>query len=315
MILMLILFCEIIIGPYKFNRHVHEVKVESSWQNLADTATIKLASLQGLTEKNVKPGMEVSIRMGYVGVSDTLEFEGFVKRVHPKVPVEIECEDSLYLLRKINLSKSFKDTTLKEVVNFIIKDTAISLHGQLPDVQLDKFRLPNINGAEALQKLKEEYGFVAYFRGKALYVGLAYTDKPGEVKYDTTRNVAEMKLERRYAEDTRIKVLVKSIQKDNSVIEVEEGDADGEQRTIMRYNIKDKATLKQIAKDELKLFKRDGYEGSFTGWLVPFAAHGMTAHLDDPDYPERGGSYLINKVTTTFGTSGGRRIIEPGIEV
>lgn len=302
---------------YDVSRAVNHVKTESSWQTLEDRATVLLGDLKGQLASIIKGGFAIKIQLGYKGVYEGTEFEGYIKRVKPAVPMELECEDSLYLLRKKNLSKAWKATNLKELISFIIAGTDIELSGSIPEVKFEKFRLDNVNGAEALQKLKEEYGLVAYFRGKKLFAGLAYSEKPGEVTYNFHKNIPYdgMHLTYRTEDEIKIKVVAKSILKDNTRIEIEAGDKDGEQRTIIRYNIKDKAQLKQMAEDELKKLKFEGYEGSLTTFLVPPAVHLMTANIEDPEYPERSGKYVIDKVTTTYGTEGARRIIEPGLKI
>ena len=302
---------------YDVSRAVNHVKVESSWQMLEDKATVKLGDLKGQLGSIIKAGFEIKIELGYQGVYEGVEFEGYIKRVKPTVPMELECEDSLYLLRKKNISKAWKQTNLKELVRFIVAGTGIEVSGKLPEVNFEKFRLDNVNGADALNKLKEEYGLVAYFRGKQLFVGLAYSENPGAVKYNFHQNIPfdGMDLTYRTEEEIKIKVVAKSILKDNTQIEVEAGDKDGEQRTIIRYNIKDKKQLKQLAEDELKKFKFEGYEGKLTTFLVPYATHLMTATIEDPEFPERSGKYILDKVTTTYGTEGARRIIEPGLKI
>ena len=302
---------------YDVSRALHHVKIESGWEMLEDRATVQLGDLKGQLASIIKPGFEIKVELGYKGVYEGVEFEGYIKRVKPNVPMELECEDSLYILRKKNLSKAWKATDLKELVSFIIEGTGIELSGKLPEVKFEKFRLDNVNGADALNKLKEEYGLVAYFRGKQLFVGLAYSEKPGEVTYNFHKNIPfdGMDLTYRTEDEIKIKVVAKSILKDNTKIEVEAGDKDGEQRTIIRYNIKDKAQLKQLAEDELKKLKFEGYEGNLTTFLVPYATHLMTANIEDPEYPSRSGKYVIDKVTTTYGTEGARRIIEPGLKI
>lgn len=312
--IMFILLCKLMIGSYDVSKAVHSVDIESTWKLLEDTATIQLGDVKKQLQSLIKVGDPVKIVLSYKGVYEGVEFEGYVKRIKPTIPLEIECEDSLYLLRKKNLSKSWKETNLKEVVDFIIQGTGIELLGKLPDVAFQKFRLANVNGAEALAKIKEEYGLVAYFRGKKLYVGLAYTEKPGEVTYNFHQNIPAdgMDLTYRRAEDVKLKVVAKSILKDNTSIEVEAGDPEGEQRTIVRYNIKDKALLKRMAEEEAKKFKVEGYEGKLTSFLIPYATHLMTANIEDPEFPERSGKYIVDRVNIRYSDEGARRIIEPG---
>ena len=81
------------------------------------------------------------------------------------------------------------------------------------------------------------------------------------------------------------------------------------------YDVKDQAELAALAQAELKRHSYDGYSGKIQTFLVPFAAPGMLAELEDEVYAYRNGRYYIESVETTFGTPGARRSIEIGIKV
>ena len=74
----------------------------------------------------------------------------------------------------------------------------------------------------------------------------------------------------------------------------------------------DQAALKAIAEEELKKWSYTGYEGSLTSWLIPYATYGMSARLVDETYPEREGTYFIERVRTMFSERGGRREVYLG---
>jgi hypothetical protein len=322
----------ILIGSYRFDQ-AKEVTVKSSWQNLADTAEIKLPFLKGKITKGtreslaslIKEGDRAEISLSYQGMHgkyEYKEFSGFVRRVNPQVPLVLECEDAVYLLRKVNIEKAWKATTLKEVISYIVQEAnKVNKHqikeaGNVPDVKFEKFRLDNVNGAEALQQIKEQYGLVAYFDDLTLYVGLAYTDQRGSVNYDIGGdhgNVIDSNLTYRRSEDNNIRLKAVAVLKDNKKIEVEvpEGKKAGEQRTQFYYNITDKATLTKIANQDIEKLRFEGYEGSIETLLIPFARHSMVASISDPDYENRQGKYLIDEVEVKFGR-GIRRTVTIG---
>lgn len=322
--------CRVSIGNLTLRR-VHEIRIICSWEDLADTARVKLPLLRGKVDKDnpqrtladvIQVGQRVEIWLGYEGLSKTYEykeFSGFVKKVSPKIPLEIECEDALYLLKRVNLSKSWRDTTLQDVVQYIVdqanaaSDYTLTLSSAIPNVSFRKFRLDNINGAEALDKIKQQYGLVAYFRDFELFCGLAYTDIAGAVTYNLTSRLAQPpRLTWERGEDKRIKIKAISILKDNTTLEVEVGDAEGEQRTKFYYNITSKANLKELAETDIKSFKIDRYEGDILTFLVPFVQHSMTATLVDPEYELRTGRYQVDRVETTL-RRGIRRKVSFGI--
>jgi len=317
---MFVLSCNILIGNLAFGK-VNEVSVVRDFREIGDTATIKLPSLKNRMEDAIQVGDAVSITLGYKGVQSNEEFLGYVSKVHPKTPFEIECEDHIFNLKRTPISNTWRATNLKEIISYLVSevnaanDTNITLHEKIPDIEMTKFRFNKTNAAQALQILKDEHGLVAYFRANSLYVGLAYFDAQPTVQYSTKSNVISDDLTFRKAEDVKIKVNAIGITSDNKKIELDTpvGDADGDERTLFFYNITDKTKLKELAEAKLNLLKYDGMEGSLTTFLTPYATHGMVAELADPDYNDgRTGSYFIDSVEVKFGLNGARRVIELG---
>ena len=325
---MFILDAHIKIGAFEF-KQVNDIKIVKSVDLLSDTAEIRMpiTALFGNNqagferkrlENEIKAGDPVSITLAYKGVFEKEEFKGFVRWVKPNVPtITIECEDIVYKVRQKTINQNFRKTTLKEVLQFIIAGTGIELDGNIPEVGFDKFLLKDVNGAQALEKIKEEYGlFIFVTDENKLFAGLRQVKNIGqEVNFDLYRNVVQHDLKFRRAEDVRIALKVIGVKKDNTKVTVVVGDTTGEERTIYKYNISDEATLKKIGEAELSDLKYTGYEGTITGFLIPFTTRGMTVNIYDDNYPDRTGSYFCPKVTTTFGTSGARREIELGSKV
>ncbi len=319
---MFTLGCEITVGNYRF-RQVNSVKIESSWRELSATAIIKLPNLNDKLEKVFKEGDPINIILKYEGDYEGQEFSGFVDRIKPTIPFELQCEDHAYFLKRVNLKKAWRSVTLIELIQYIVDETNlvhgtdITLHSEIPEVNFTKFRLNNVTGYKAIEKLKDEYGLTAYFRGSELYVGLAYTETLDQVDYSMTWNVISNDLTYRKADQVRVKVKAIGITPDNKKIEIETGDGDGEQRTLYFYNITDKIKHKELAEEELVKMKFEGFEGKLNTFLIPFAIHGETAVIRDPQYNEgRAGRYVIDAVTTTFDTSNGaKRSVEIGIKI
>lgn len=325
-IMSLVLICNIEIGAYRF-RQVNDVEIRKSWRELSGKATICLPMKNNL-QQLIKPSDPVKITLGYLNVYEGVEFEGYVSRVSPGFPLTIECEDNSYLLKKTNLSKSWQNTTLNEIVKFIIDsvkgkfpNSNISANTSIPSVNFTSFRLANVSAANALTKLKEEYGLASFFQGSILFVGLANQVNVGKkVKHSFAYNIIgqESDLVFRSPDEVSIKVKIYGITKTNQKIETDEtiGDADGEQRTIYVYNVIDKDQLKKQAVEQLNRMKFDGYDGSFSTFLVPYAEPLMVTDLQDPNFGDsRNGNFIIDSVVTTFGERGARRRIEPGRRV
>ncbi len=333
---MFVLDCNITIGKYTFKR-INDVQIVKSVDLLSDTAIIKMpASAQFDTgskdgkerkqlENEIKAGMPVKIVLEYKNVSEEREeFVGYVKSINPKNHVvHIECEDAVYHIRKTRINKNFKKTTLKEVLSYIVDETnaklkpevpAIELAGNLPDVSFEKFAIKSKNGAQALKKIKDEYGLSIFLNDEnKLYAGLRMDINIGKnSSYNLQKNVINNDLKYVKKEDVEIYVKVIGVQKDNTKIETIVGEELGEQRTLHFYNLSTEEALKKRGESELDKLKYTGYRGSLTGFLIPYATRGMGVVIEDAKYPSRGGTYFIPKVTTTFGQNGARRKVELG---
>lgn len=322
--------CRISIGKYTFLR-CNEVVIEKSTALVQDTARIKLPLTAVLPVKNVpvttielaktlKIGDKVNITLAYNEAYNKTEFVGYVKRINPGMPLEIECEDAIWLLRRKNIKKSWAQVTLRQVLEEIVSGTGIELSGDIPEMILKPYGLKDIDGAFALQKIADEYGLKVYLKpdGK-LWAGLSYTENSGKVNYcingEESNVITANELKWRSKDDVKIKVKGVNIRKDNTRTEVELGDENGSLRTLFFYNVQSKKELENLAKQELNKLKFDGYEGKITTFLIPEALPGMTANLTDEIFTDRSGSYYIESVKTTFGTSGARREVELGIKL
>lgn len=244
------------------------------------------------------------------------EFRGFVRKIRPKIPLEIECEDEVYILKRKNLKKSFRSTTLRKILEFILSGTGISMVENIPEIEFSHFYFKNVTAASALQKIKDTYGLTMYFKEwKILFVGLANENDDTKVKYAFGKNVISNNLEWINEDDVRLKVKAVNVQKDNKKLTVEVGDADGETRTLFFYNLKNKAALKAKATEEMQKIKYSGYKGNMKTFLVPYVEVGNVAEIIDEDFPERSGKYLVVKVETKFDEAGAKRKIDLGIKV
>ena len=318
-----VLTCEITIAGAKFRR-VNEVEIESSTKVLEDTATIKMPMTGRFTLRNettevalaqyFKVGDPVVIKLGYNGQLRT-EFEGYLQKIMPGEMLTLECIDAVFLLRKKNLQKSFRETNLKGLLDYIVDGTGIKTSGEIPTINFEKYYLKNVTAASALQELKERYGLEFYLKGMLLKVGVTSFADQTVVKYELGTNVIENDLVWINEEDTRLKIKAVNIKKDNTKTEVEAGDADGETRTLFFYNIAPGTNLKRMAEREILKYKYTGFEGGITGFLRPVCEVGNVVRLTDSEYDRPEGDYLADKVTTTFGTNGARRKIELGIKV
>jgi phage protein D len=306
---------KILIGSLVFNL-VNSISIDDSWKNITQTATIKLPRLQKLVGDDnykIKVGDRVIIQLGYDDILQN-EFQGYVSARGFNSPLEIMCEDEMWKQKQRTVTNSWPSTTLKSILKYLIPgaDTA-----NVQNITLTNFRLDHVTPTKALEKLKDEYGIVAYYRGTQLFCGLAYTEGAlGEARYHFQKNVPlnEGNLEFKESGDVKIKVRAISMLPNNKKIEIELGDDSGNETTLHFYNLT-KAELRKQAEIKIKKLKYTGYRGTLKVFGMPRVTHGMIADLTNTKYPERGGRYLIDGVKTIYDSSGFRRDIELGPRV
>lgn len=318
---MFILEGKVEIGDFTFNA-VNDIEITKSVEEMGDTAVIKLPTRfkvkqngeQKYTENAIKVGDSVTITLGYEGKYSGVEFTGFVKKISPKVPLEIHCEDAIWLLRRKSITKTWAKTTMKEILQEVVKDTPVKLAKRIPDIELDKWIIRNANGAQVLESIREKL-FMSVFitdDGK-LYCGLEQLTNIGQtVVYDLNYNLVDNSLEFKSKEDRKIKIKYTYIDAKNKRHSIEVGDPDGEQREYHTSVISDMKKLEEMARAEIKKLKYDGFDGDVTSFLIPYATRGMKAKFIDSEHPNREGNYFIKKVVTTFGTGGARRKVTIG---
>lgn len=278
----------------------------------------------------IKRGDKITVKLGYTppGVppddSDLkVRFVGYVRNVDTKVPVKIECEDGMFLLKLAPAKrKGFKETTLKELISFLLEGTGVEYKLlDNKDIPLGPYRITKSTVAEELNELKRERSFKAYFRlvkdktdsnkiKSVLYVGYDYPfDSKNKESFVHGKNIIAEELIYRRAEDVKLKVKATSVSRKNVRSELEMGDKEGEEIQVFAYNV-NLDGLKLFAENALKQYKYTGHRGSFETFGEPLVHKCDIAHLEPSDGNQ--GDYLIKKLEVNFGTSGYRQKIELG---
>lgn len=331
----------ITIGRYLFTR-VNKCTVRSSWKELSDTATIFLPFLKGKKIANDKTldsladalfvGDYVTIEMSYsytkgdkIVSQKNKEFSGFIKRILPNKPLQLECEDASWLLRRTPFSYSEKNTTLKKVLEKILSAVNSQFAGQGYKItlkcdaviSLDSYSASNVNCLQALQDLKDKFNLTAYFNNFQLYVGIAYIDRVSgnNVGYSLAWNVIKSNLEYLKTEDRLVTIKATGIKKDGSKITVTYPEnSKGEVRQFNSTKLQTKEELTKWAKSLQAKSGYEGYKGNINTFFIPIVKHSDTAVITDPEFKERDGNYIVNAVETTFG-DGIKRKVEIGQKV
>ncbi len=310
---------EISIGDETF-RFVNELEISSSWETFTDTAKIRLPNRfvrdnQTITvgvDNLFKRGDAVTIKLGYFPNLVPI-YQGFVSKVLPDSPLVIECEDAMWLLKQKTITASFKNTELSQLLSAVVP-SIVPVNSNIDDAKLGQFRITRVSIAQVLEELKKTYGLVSFVRDGTLEVGLAYPFLPAVHDITFEDDITVSNLEYRCEENLRIKIKGISMRPDNTKIEVDAGDIDGETRTLTYYDL-DKAELTAIVNRELPKFKFTGYFGSFDTFGEPVIKHGDQINLVHKKFPEKNGVYLVSTVNTTFGMSGYKQSVSLDIKV
>lgn len=311
---------------------VNEVEINSSWDNLTDTATFVMPKNVNFKRDGVelfefakganaifKRGDSVDLLAGYDGGIDmvglTSRFKGYISRIIPALPVDMTFEDDMYLFKQAKVGKySEAEITLGKALSDIIPDN-ITVVNQDINIGFLRIEDPNTTIAGVLKHLKDKRGITSYFRNGVLYSGFAYiTEHPGGAPithvFDARKNIIDAdSLEYKNADDSLVNLTVISIYPNNTKIEVKAGDENGDKRTIYVYDVPE-SDLQDRADQELLKFQYDGFRGSFETFLEPQVRHGDAVQLIDDRISDRNDVYLVKGVTTRYGMGGGRQIIE-----
>jgi hypothetical protein len=321
---MFVMTANIIIGPYKPVKPT-SVKWSRSIDDYSDTATIQFPAIARLkrdgdqyeivqTGLQFEEGMTVQVLCGYDG-NNSLRFQGFIRRINFSVPIEVECEGYSYQLRKIEgYTKSYSSVTVKQLLSDLVKGTDIKLSDQIPEIPLKNIYFKNVKGTDVLDYLKKKCLLTVYFDFDILYVGLKMTEPKATVKHRLNWNVIkdnDLKFESG-KELAKVNIQIEKRTADGTKKKAVSGIKDGSVKVLKIRHIFDEALLKKIADEERNKLLFKGYEGKITGFLIPYAEPGMASKIDDTRYPERTGTYFIEKVEGHFSQSGGRQIIQIG---
>ena len=310
---------DIKVGDWKIGM-LDSVEIHRSVELLADTAVIVLPGCEYNmaldVESKLKRGDRVEICLGYLETGIVTEFCGWVQRIGTdNGSITIECEDDLFKFRVPLPDRQYESVSLEQ----LLKDVVSGIGGGY-DIDCsygwtyEKFVIRTATGYDVLRKVQEECGADIYLEDNTLHIH-APGEKVGKnVIYDFSRNVQECDLHYRKAEDRKVRVVVKAMMPDGSVIEREYGTTGGD-KVEVKCATSDEASMRLRGESECRRLSFDGYDGDITAWLVPQAFPGDSAELYDRDYEYKNGRYYIQAVTTTFGSDGGVRKIELGFRL
>ena len=123
---MLVLSSHIEIGKWQFNYSCY-VEIDQDISTLTDTCKITIPRKTSWNGKAIaigddpiiKRGDAVKVQLGYDGNLKT-RFIGFVKDIKAGMPVTLDCEDSMFALKKQNLTFNFQGGDIRTLLDLIM---------------------------------------------------------------------------------------------------------------------------------------------------------------------------------------------------
>jgi hypothetical protein len=298
---------------------VNKVTVTRSFDKQTQTASVILPRNVQYNKKNIYEGENALMRRGdkikiiaAYFPNETVIFQGYISKINNNVPIELLCEDEMYLLKQaIAPNIVFPDNTeLKTVVEKILTNTNIPYKVEI-GAKLGQIRLQGANVSKVLQVLRDQYGLYSFFVNGVLRVGLAFYPADAKQAVFLFELMVKDGMNLTYLKKDDVKIQIKGILiKNNAREEFIYGDPAGDIRTVFQYG-GTKADLDLKCNSFLEQANYTGYYGSFKTFLEPLVVPGDYAVVDSWKYPERKGKYLIKSVTTEVSTTdGGKQTIE-----
>ncbi|MDR2652189.1 MAG: hypothetical protein LBC68_07740 [Prevotellaceae bacterium] len=313
--------CKIMVGKYRVAM-LDSVKITKSVENLADTAlivipgTVMNKAIQ--IEDKIKVGDRVEIQLGYDD-NPVTEFTGYLNGIGTDdASIRLDCEDALFVFRKSLKDKEYKSISLKNLLAAVVDEvnkqsgTAYTVKCDY-DFTWEKFTFFKTTAFDVLKKVQDETKANIYFKDEALHIHPPYSEITNDkaVIFDFARNVEKSDLKYVRARDKKVEVEVTFTLPNGDTKSQKYGQPGG--TTIKKISgSKNTEDIKRVAESEYNLWVYDGYEGSFTGWLIPYVEPAYKVELRDSEYEYKNGNYYVIATETNFSSSGGSRKITLG---
>lgn len=297
---------------------VNKVTVARSFDKQTQTASVMLPRNVKYNKKNIYEGIDAIMRRGdkikiitAYHPNETVIFTGYIAKINNNVPIELLCEDEMFLLKQaISPNLSFKNVDLNTFIGKMLTNIKVPYKVDLT-AQLGQIRLQEVSIGKVLQTLRDQYGLFSFFVNGVLRVGLPFYKEEAMKAVFLFEKMVKEGMGLTYLKKDDVKVQIKGILiKNNAREEFIYGDPSGDIRTVFQLG-GTKSDLDMKCNSFLEQANYTGYYGSFKTFLEPLVVPGDYAVIDSWKYPERKGKYLIKSVTTEVSTSeGGKQTIE-----
>ncbi|MFN3271175.1 MAG: hypothetical protein ACK40Y_01285 [Cloacibacterium caeni] len=305
--------------PEFYIRRISEVEIESSWKMICSTAQVVLPrNIKDFNQNKVKDwfkrGDKVEIYLCY-GLDEDLilEFSGYITQVSADYPITIKLEDEMWRLKQIPVSFVSKDIKLKEFIQKFVTDYPIDIDS---DVSLGAVRFSKVTLGEVLKKLQDDFSLYSFIRNGKLTIAKPYSDVSEKTPvFDLERNCVSNDLNYVSKEERTVKVIAESVQnfaKTKKKLKFELGDPDPKTTINKTLSVTTLNELQAEVRKIYDLYKKEGFDGSFTTFGTPSVQHGQKVKITSSLYNDREGIYYIDSIKKKFSRDGYRQEIELG---
>lgn len=305
--------------PEFYIRRISEVEIESSWKMICSTAQVVLPrNIKDFNQNKVKDwfkrGDKVEIYLCY-GLDEDLilEFSGYITQVSADYPITIKLEDEMWRLKQIPVNFSSKNEKLKSFVQKYVTDYPILIDAEVP---LGAINIKNKTLGEVFKKFQEDLSLYPFIRNGKLVVAKPYSDVSDKIPvFDLERNCVSNDLNYLSKEERTVKVVAESVQnfaKTKKKLKFELGDPDPKTTINKTLSVTTLNDLQAEVRRIYDLYKKEGFDGSFTTFGTPSVQHGQKVKITSSLYNDREGIYYIDSIKKKFSRDGYRQEIELG---
>ena len=305
--------------PEFYIRRISEVEIESSWKMICSTAQVVLPrNIKDFNQNKVKDwfkrGDKVEIYLCY-GLDEDLilEFSGYITQVSADYPITIKLEDEMWRLKQIPINFSSKNEKLKSFVQKYVTDYPILIDAEVP---LGAINIKNKTLGEVFKKFQEDLSLYPFIRNGKLVVAKPYSDVTDKIPvFDLEKNCVSNDLNYLSKEERTVKVIAESVQnfaKTKKKLKFELGDPDPKTTINKTLSVTTLNDLQAEVRRIYDLYKKEGFDGSFTTFGTPSVQHGQKVKITSSLYNDREGIYYIDSIKKKFSRDGYRQEIELG---
>ena len=305
--------------PEFYIRRISEVEIETSWKMICSTAQVVLPrNIKDFNQNKVKDwfkrGDKVEIYLCY-GLDEDLilEFSGYITQVSADYPITIKLEDEMWRLKQIPVNFSSKNEKLKSFVQKYVTDYPILIDAEVP---LGAVNIKNKTLGEVFKKFQEDLSLYPFIRNGKLVVAKPYSDVTDKIPvFDLERNCVSNDLNYLSKEERTVKVIAESVQnfaKTKKKLKFELGDPDPKTTINKTLSVTTLNDLQAEVRRIYDLYKKEGFDGSFTTFGTPSVQHGQKVKITSSLYNDREGIYYIDSIKKKFSRDGYRQEIELG---